>query len=164
MSVKGMLVLVVTALVVVAGCAADEGSDSTVVPDAAGACVEGTVDCNDTPNGDLPPDALPPNDGEEPPAGPDASLAVSVQEARDHAGGDPIVVTGFYLRDAESARLCDLVLESFPPQCGGASLVVSNPDAMTEFVLVEEGGKQWSEGFVVVSGVVSGETLTVVSP
>lgn len=158
----GLLVSIVALVILGAGCASGDNADGSGQDSVAGMCAEGTEDCNDTPGSDLPDDVLPPNTDEEPTPGPDAADAVSVQQARDHIGSDPIVVNGFYLDDGGSARLCDVSLESYPPQCGGASLMVTNPALMSDYPLVEEGDTQWSEGFVVVEGIVNGERFTIV--
>lgn len=158
----GLLVAIVALAIVVAGCASDDNADMSDQDAIAAMCAEGAEDCNDTPGDDLPDDVLPPNTDGEPTSGPDAADAVSVQQARDHIGSDPIVVNAFYLDDGESARLCEVSLESYPLQCGGASLTVTNPDLMSDYPLVEEGDIQWSEGFVVVEGTVSGDRFTIV--
>jgi len=38
--------------------------------------------------------------------------------------GKRIAIRGFLLIEPNGARLCALVLESYPPQCGGASIAV----------------------------------------
>lgn len=163
MKKSGLLVAIVAVAMITAGCASGE-ADAPDSGSTAAMCAEGTEDCNDTPGTDLPDDALPPNTDGEPISGPDAADAVTVQEARDHIGSDPIVVSAFYLDDGTSARLCEVSLESYPPQCGGASLTVTNPEVMSDFPLVEEGATQWSEGFVVVEGIVSAGQITIAVP
>jgi hypothetical protein len=87
-----------------------------------------------------------------------------VQQATEQGDPGPIVVAGFFFNDGSTARLCDLIAESFPQQCGGASLVVVNPEDLVDVPLVEEGTSQWSDGFVVISATVAGDELTILSP
>ncbi|KAA3635391.1 MAG: hypothetical protein DWP92_11115 [Armatimonadetes bacterium] len=150
-------------LAVLTGCAADDAaplSDSVNPPSAAGACLEGVPDCNDTP-GDL---GLPPNLGEEPSDGPVvADDGISVVQALSEGGSDPIAVTGFFISDGSGAWLCEAMAESYPPQCGGERLSVSNPDAMGALVLIEEGDTQWYEGSLTLMGTVSDGTFTILT-
>lgn len=68
-------------------------------------------------------------------------------------------VTGLLIDDGSGWRLCDTVLESYPPQCGGDSLTVEGLDP-TGLPLEESGGVRWqTEGTVV--GEVEGDTLVV---
>jgi hypothetical protein len=39
--------------------------------------------------------------------------------------GKPIAVTGFFTTDGARHLVCDAVLESYPPQCGGSVIVVN---------------------------------------
>jgi hypothetical protein len=43
---------------------------------------------------------------------------------QDALGGSRIAVRGFILIEGNRARMCSLVLESYPPQCGGSTLEV----------------------------------------
>ena len=36
--------------------------------------------------------------------------------------GQPVRVSGFFLATGDSAQLCSVVMESYPPQCGGSTL------------------------------------------
>ena len=58
-------------------------------------------------------------------------------------------------------KLCDALAESFPPQCGGASLVVFGLDLATVDGLVTEGDVSWTDRPIELRGVVSDGTLTV---
>lgn len=48
--------------------------------------------------------------------------------------GRPIAVTGFFTTDGTTHKVCDAILESYPPQCGGATIVVRGtiPPAVLE--------------------------------
>ena len=62
----------------------------------------------------------------------------------------------------DEVRLCETLAESFPPQCGGRSLVVTGLDLMTMDGLSSEGSVTWSDQPVQVLGSVEGEVLFVV--
>jgi len=49
---------------------------------------------------------------------------VAAQAALD---GQVIAVTGFFTTDGTTHLVCDAILESYPPQCGGATIVVLGP-------------------------------------
>lgn len=68
-------------------------------------------------------------------------------------------VTGLLIDDGSGWRLCELVLESFPPQCGGESLDVEGLDP-TGLPLEESGDVRWQTEATVV-GEVEGDTLIV---
>ena len=57
------------------------------------------------------------------------------------------------------ARLCELLAESMPPQCGGASVPVVGYDQLDLGVLSSAQGIIWSDGFVVVFGEMIDGTL-----
>jgi hypothetical protein len=88
-----------------------------------------------------------------PPAGP-----LTVAEAVGFDGEATVV--GFAIREGDVTQLCELMAESFPPQCGGAALVVegwditASPDAQTE------GSVTWVEQ-VQLDGTLADGTLTV---
>ena len=68
-------------------------------------------------------------------------------------------VSGLLIDDGTGWRLCDMVLESFPPQCGGEFLVLDGFDP-TGLPLEESGEVRWqTEGTVV--GEIDGDTLIV---
>ena len=50
---------------------------------------------------------------------------------------------------------------SYPPQCGGASLALVNPDATDGVPLVEDGEVQWSPDIVILIGTVTGNEFTI---
>jgi len=53
--------------------------------------------------------------------------AVTVSALFDGEGPRNALVAGFVFWDVTGVRLCELLLESFPPQCGGAWLVIADP-------------------------------------
>lgn len=90
-----------------------------------------------------------------------ADDTLSVEEALAVDDGTTVVVTGALFVEDDTVRLCSAVAESFPPQCGGTSLVVEGLD-LSDLELEEEQGIRWSEGSVEIEGVMSGEVLSVV--
>ena len=128
---------------------------------AASTCPEGTVDCNDTP-GALTDDPLPPNDDVSAPSGFVVGGGISVEEALAYEGSEVVAVGAFFVSTDGEARLCDALAESYPPQCGGASIVITNPeDFPTEAPLVEEGSTQWLDSPITVFGYVTDGELTL---
>ncbi len=73
----------------------------------------------------------------------------------------PLLINGLLHVQNDQARLCEVLAESFPPQCAGRSLVVKGLDLMTMEGLTSEGSVTWSDQPVQVLGTVEGEVLTV---
>ena len=74
---------------------------------------------------------------------------------------EPQLVSGNLLVQGGEARLCSALAESFPPQCGGPSLLVDGLDLDTVADLTTEGDVSWSDRPIVLEGIVDGDTLTV---
>lgn len=137
--------------------------DDESLPPAAGACLEGTVDCNDTP-GDLDGPRLEPGDSDvEPTTGMLADGGLSPEEALSlgpEAG--VIAVTGFYLADEGGEFLCGALAESFPPQCGAGALELV--DMVPELVgapLQNASGVTWTDQSITLFGTVDNGVFTV---
>lgn len=144
-----MLLLVGGLAMVLAACGGggDDGSAALPTDDAgvgtdqpaADACLIGEPECNDTF----------PDSGEpaEPP-GPGVPVATVVATPID--GG--FAIEGFYLADDGGVRLCEALAESFPPQCGGASIPFDNSAGADLGTLSVEQGVTWSDQPVLVVG------------
>ena len=80
---------------------------------------------------------------------------ISVAEALGHRTTDDMVlVTGaLFIEDDGTVRLCDAVLESFPPQCGGDRLVVEGLDLDVIADLQDANGVRWAEGVTLFGSV-----------
>jgi hypothetical protein len=153
---------------VAAGCAVSEersGPGADEVPVVSLQCAEDHPDCVDTVVGDQPDTG-----GPTPTAPVDSSSSgfivgpgLTITEAVAYDGAEPVAVGGFVVTTPEGTRLCEALAESFPPQCGGPSVNVVNPETLTNFVLIEEGETQWSPDLVVVLGHVSGSDFTIAS-
>lgn len=87
----------------------------------------------------------------------------SVREAtaaeRGQAGDQS--VRGFVVAAAGEVRVCDEILESYPPQCGPDSLLVTgvDPAALPEVRRAE--GIVWTDRPVTLTGTVADGVLTV---
>lgn len=157
------MAVLATIILTVAACTANDGDDDTdaPMPDVGAACLEGAQDCNDTP-GTGQPAVLPPNQGDEPVGSAGfGEDGVPVADAARYEGAGPVVLSGYFVAEGSSARLCSALAESFPPQCGGSSIVIANPDAISGVALIEEGQTQWSDGFIMVAGEVSDGVFTI---
>lgn len=142
--------IVVVIAVVATGCAASEdrgGRDIDVAVSDSG----------------LPPAPAGGQDGLAASSGFIVDGGLDIPDALAFDGTGVVAVRGYFVSEGTVARLCELLLESYPPQCGGASLVVSNPEALSDVVLSEQGGTQWSDEYITVFGrIVDGE-LTIAS-
>lgn len=85
---------------------------------------------------------------------------LSVSEALAGGVEGPLLVKGYVVATGGEARLCDVLLESSPPECGGASLRVEGLD-LTGSDLEERNGVSWSAATVSLLGPVKNGTLTV---
>lgn len=101
-------------------------------------------------------------DTAEPPtrstASPDA-MPVSVVDLVMNDDPRSVTVLGFVLWDAANARLCEVLMESFPPQCGGTSVIIANPEALDEGTLESAREVKWTDESVELSGRFDGTML-----
>lgn len=128
-------------------------------------CTQEAPDCNDAvgintddTGGELP--VAPPADSSVS-GGMIVDGGLSIDEAMAYEGSEVVAVSGYFVSIDGEARLCSALAESFPPQCGGDSLTIANPEALASSPLVEEGTTQWSEETITVLGTIDGDTLTV---
>ncbi len=88
---------------------------------------------------------------------PDDEDAISVSELLATTPGGQVVVTGLLFDDGSGLRLCDVLAESFPPQCPGETVFISNPELIDADFTVEA-GVRWTDRPVVLFGeLVDGE-------
>jgi len=90
-----------------------------------------------------------------------AGPAISIDEALASGSDEMLLVAGNLLAQAGDVRLCSALAESFPPQCGGASLVVEGLKLEEVDGLVTEGDVAWTDRPIQLLGVVGDGTLTV---
>lgn len=169
-----VFVVLLSLAVMVSSCAVSEersGPGADGIPQViVGACAEDQPDCEDTlTDGDLP-------TGGEDPVAPssdpsDGALSngmivgdgLTIPEAIEYEGSESIAVHGYIVRNSSTVQLCELLAESYPPQCGGASLTLVNVDTIDDMPLIEEGEVQWSPERVVLVGTLAGTELTIES-
>ena len=92
---------------------------------------------------------------------------ISISEALSSGLDGPLLINGFLVIRGgehdrpEEVRLCEALAESFPPQCGGRSLVVEGLDLKGIDGISSEGPMSWSDQLVQVLGTLEGEVLTI---
>jgi hypothetical protein len=165
------LVGLLAVILVASSCAVSEersGPGADGIPDVVFVCADNQPNCQDTiTTGDLPTggdDPLAPTTGPGEGAASNGMIVddgLSVSEAITHEGSQAIAVHGYVVRTSESAQLCEALAESYPPQCGGANLILVNPNATDNLPLLEDGNVQWSPDIVVLIGTVTGTELTI---
>ena len=159
---RKLTVLLGVLMLVLAACGGGESGSGADLPsnndepDVAGACLAEDPDCQDIgdPNADDPG-----TDSSDEPSTPSDSLSPSQVLAAGSIDGS-FVVQGFLFVDADgNAELCDLILESYPPQCGGEALPVSGDLSMIE--LTTDQGLSWTDSTISLGGTFDGTTFTI---
>lgn len=92
--------------------------------------------------------------------------AVLVSGLFDGEGPRNALVTGFVIWDDSGARFCETLLESLPPQCGGAWLVIADPGgldlALTQDLEFEQNqGVRWTADQVEIWAWYDGSRLVI---
>lgn len=144
--VRYVAVLGVLALMM-AACGSDEPTSNLPINNAAAGgdglsaatCLPEEPNCEDTFV-----------DSGEPTGPPSAGVQVATVVNTDIDGG--FVVVGFYFADDGGVRLCEALAESFPPQCGGPSILFDNTAGVDLGVLSIEQGVTWSDQPILVEG------------
>lgn len=149
--VRLLTLSVATLLVLAAGASACAEVPPSNEPDRAG-----SADSSGTPAPDEPGTAAPDS------AAGTAPRAYTLDEARAAAVDGPILVTGLLIDAGDGWRLCAAIAESYPPQCGGASVTVDNIDP-ADHDLQEANGVRWSER-ATLFGELRDDTFTVTGP
>ena len=72
--------------------------------------------------GSASPSGTPPSVAPDPPANAIGTDALLGDPSLD---GQPVRVAGFFLAVGDTAQLCSVVLESYPPQCGGGTVRIT---------------------------------------
>lgn len=81
---------------------------------------------------------------------------ISIPDAIEQAGGEPVLVNGSLFIDADGGvLLCDAIAESFPPQCGGTRLEVRGLDLAGQ-LLEEANGVRWAESVQLLGRIQAG--------
>ncbi len=159
------ILLIVAGLFVAACTTAETGGSDTLptntgdAPPAAGACLEGEPDCNDT--GDMAAPGPLPVSNDSPSVGMPAEGGLTVSEALATDATGTIAIQGFLLVDQSGARLCDALAESYPPQCGGASVPIVDYEEMVDVPLASAQGVTWTDTTVTFCGELVDGVFTV---
>jgi len=176
---KRNLIMLFMVMAVVAAACGDTSSEAAPdapgagdadVPVVAGLCPEDEPDCGVDTDIVVPPDDAPlTSDGGDAVTGfvVDGGLTVSEALATDATG--VLAVQGALFGDDQGWRLCEVLAESFPPQCGGASLPLGNFDQSTiddlpddeNLSIQENQGITWSDGPMLLFGEIVDGTLMV---
>lgn len=77
---------------------------------------------------------------------------LTIDEALTTDATGILAVQGFVVADDSGIRLCDLLAESLPPQCGGASIAVADLDAVDPDELKSSQGVTWTDFPVTIVG------------
>ncbi len=154
----------------VAACGTDATDATADLPVNSGnnaqTCIAGDPDCQDLgPQGSddeplfvdgEPVDGPPVDDTQSLPNG---SLTIPDVLSSNIDGG--FAITGFYVDDGSGPMLCDALLESFPPQCGGDSIPVDNSAGVELDGLRTDSGVTWTDQPAVLVGEVIDGTFVV---
>jgi hypothetical protein len=103
--------------------------------------------------------SIPPNDG---PASSASGPGISVEDAIASTLDGPLLVNGTLVVLDGDARLCSVLLESFPPRCGGSSLAIAGDFSIDGIDDVQtEGSVSWTDQQIQLLGTVEDGTLTI---
>ena len=91
---------------------------------------------------------------------PDDADALSLTELI--AGGDAanVVVLTLLFDDGAGLLMCESLAESFPPQCVGARLPITNPDVV-DADFTQQGEVRWTDRLVILGGTLADGSFTV---
>ena len=95
------------------------------------------------------------------PGTPASAGVLTVPEALEASSNGPVAVRGALIVHLDEARLCYAMAESYPPQCGEPSLVVSGADLRALEDLERAQGVTWANREITVVGELENEVLTV---
>ena len=89
----------------------------------------------------------------------DGGLTIADALASDATG--TIAVQGFLVDNGTTARLCEALAESYPPQCGGDSIPVAGYEEMIDVPLASAQGVTWTDEYVTLFGEIIDGTFVV---
>ena len=167
--IRSLLALLALALVV-AACGGSSGSRVETLPPVgdplvSSGCEEGVPDCDDMIDadeplfiGDEPNDGVPPGQAT---TGFPVLGGLTVGDALSTDATGVLAIQGFVVADADGARLCDLLAESLPPQCGGDHVGLSGLDGIDPTLLKDAQGVQWTDLPITLFGEIIDGTFVV---
>lgn len=104
-----------------------------------------------------------PDEGDEPQAPiPDDEDALSVPDLLATSPSGEVVLRGLFFDDGSGLVVCDALAESFPPQCPGPQISITNPAAAAA-AFTEEGGVRWTDQPVVLLGTLAGDGFEIIA-
>ncbi len=118
-------------------------------------CEADAPDCGDA----IPSDE--PDGADNPSMGVPVDGGLTVTEALSRSAIGVVAIQGFLFEDGSGPRLCEALAESFPPQCGGASIPVSGHVGTSSIPLMSEQGVTWTDQPVTFLGEIIDGTLVV---
>ena len=157
---KKLLLMIVALILAVAACGGGDDTTTGDLPVNTGAepdtaldstCLAGEPECQDIPGNEEPQD-LPSGDDDG-----DAVQVVDIAAAADSTG--QVIVSGFVVDVAGESRLCEVLAESFPPQCGGESITVTDLSQVDPDSLKTEGDVTWTDEPTMIMGEMVDGTL-----
>lgn len=157
---KKILLLIAVLALVAASCGGGDDASSAGLPVNNGdepaamdaTCLAGEPDCQDIPGNTSEPQDLT-NGADDGATVPTAAIA----DAATTSG--QIIVSGFVVDVAGEIHLCSVLAESFPPQCGGDSITVTDISQVDPDSLSSEGNVTWTDQPVLISGEMVDGTL-----
>ena len=124
-------------------------------PIVASDCEADSPDCGDA----IP--SVEPDGSSAPSMGMPVDGGLTVSEALSTTAPGVLAIQGFLFDDGSGPKLCDALAESFPPQCGGASIPVSGHVGTSSIPLVSEQGVTWTDQPVTLFGEIIDGTFVV---
>ena len=156
LGLRRLAVVLATVAVIAAACGSgdDQPEGAPLAPGVAADEPADSPPINDGP-------AAAPNDPVTPgvPWSPELSMSVSDALSGDVSGA--AAVKGFLVVDAGGARLCEVLAESYPPQCGGEALPITNYEEFLGVPVQEAQGVTWTDDVVSFVGMIVDGTLVV---
>lgn len=81
-----------------------------------------------------------------------AGNGLSISDALSTDAAGPLMVRGYYVDSGSGPMLCEALAESFPPQCGGASIPLGDLSAVDPDSIQTERSTSWSDDALFVLG------------
>lgn len=109
----------------------------------------------------VPDDAVEPSDVDEPVGPtPDDENAMDLIELISTAPAGPVTVRTILFDDGDGLVMCEVLAESFPPQCMGEAVPISNPEAVdADFTQQDE--IRWTDRVTILVGTYADGVFTV---
>lgn len=164
------LVIALTAFLLVLAACGTEGEEAELPPNPnpdsvsspTATCIADEPDCNDLGVTDDTPQDLPIDGGVvSPSSGMVVDGGLTISEALASTATGVLAVQGFLLDDGSGARFCEALAESYPPQCGGASVLIVGYDEVVSVPLMSAENTTWTDDTFVVFGEIIDGVLTV---